>query len=226
MTTTPPASSVRRLVPVASLREQVHRALVAAIVTGELAPGELVSVPSLAARFDVSATPVREAMLDLEKRGFVAAVRNKGFRVTQVSDESLRYVAELRLLIEPVWMERLARAFPVAHLREFRALADRIVEGARVGDLIAYLQADQDFHLRLTALLGNPVVTEMVADLRDRARLLGLSAMVASGTLADSAQEHHELLDLLAAGDGPGARALMERHIGHSVGTWAGKSER
>ena len=49
--------------------------------------------------------------------------------------------------------------------------------------------------------------------------------MVAGGTLAASAQEHHELLDLLAAGDGPGAKALMERHIGHSLGTWAGKPE-
>lgn len=225
MSSASPTPSVRRLPPVASLREQVHRALVAAIVAGELEPGELVSVPTLAARFDVSATPVREAVLDLERRGFLEAVRNKGFRVTRVSDQTLRHVAAVRLVIEPVWMERLAKSFPVGQLGEFRALADEIVEGARTGDLIAYLQADQAFHLRLMGLLGNPVAGEIVADLRDRARLLGLSTMVAGGTLAASAQEHHELLDLLAAGDGPGAKALMERHIGHSLGTWAGKPE-
>jgi DNA-binding GntR family transcriptional regulator len=182
-------------------------------------------VPTLAARFDVSATPVREAVLDLERRGFLEAVRNKGFRVTRVSDQTLRHVAAVRLVIEPIWMERLAKSFPVGQLAEFRALADEIVEGARTGDLIAYLQADQSFHLRLMGLLGNPVASEIVSDLRDRARLLGLSTMVASGTLASSAQEHHELLDLLAAGDGSGAKALMERHIGHSLGTWAGKPE-
>ena len=225
MSAAAPSPSVRRLPPVASLREHVHRALVAALVTGELEPGELVSVPTLAARFDVSATPVREAVLDLERRGFLEAVRNKGFRVTRVSDETLRHVAAVRLVIEPVWMERLAGSFPVGRLPELRALADEIVECARAGDLIAYLQADQAFHLRLTALLGNPVAGEIVSDLRDRARLLGLSAMVAGGTLAGSAQEHHELLDLLAAGDGPGARALMERHIGHSLGMWAGRPE-
>ncbi|WP_369372418.1 GntR family transcriptional regulator [Promicromonospora sp. Populi] len=220
-----PTPSVRRPPPVASLRARVHRALVAAIVAGELEPGELVSVPTLAARFDVSATPVREAVLDLERRGFLEAVRNKGFRVTRVSDETLGHVAAVRLVIEPIWMERLARSFPIGQLPELNALADEIVEGARTGDLISYLQADQSFHLRLMGLLGNPVADEIVSDLRDRARLLGLSAMVANGTLADSAQEHHELLDLLAAGDGPGAKALMERHIGHSLGTWAGNPE-
>ncbi|HEV6952075.1 MAG TPA: GntR family transcriptional regulator [Promicromonospora sp.] len=220
-----PTPTARRPGPAASLREQVHRALVAAIVVGELEPGELVSVPTLAARFDVSATPVREAVLDLERRGFLEAVRNKGFRVTRVSDRTLRHVAAVRLAIEPVWMERLAPSFPAEQLGELRALADEIVEGARRGDLVAYLQADQTFHLRLMGLLGNPVASDIVADLRDRARLHGLSAMVASGTLADSAQEHHELLDLLAAGDGAGARTLMERHIGHSLGTWAGKPE-
>jgi DNA-binding transcriptional regulator YhcF (GntR family) len=143
MSAASPTPSVRRLPPVASLREQVHRALVAAIVAGELEPGELVSVPTLAARFDVSATPVREAVLDLERRGFLEAVRNKGFRVTRVSDQTLRHVAAVRLVIEPVWMERLAKSFPVGQLQEFRALADEIVESARTGDLIAYLQADQ-----------------------------------------------------------------------------------
>src|SRR5690606_41909184 len=108
---------------------------------------------------------------------------------------------------------------------EVRGVAGASGEGARRADLVPSLQADQPCHLRLTGLLGNPAASDIVADVRDRARLHGLSAMVASGTLADSAQEHHELLDLLAAGDGAGARTLMERHIGHSLGTWAGKPE-
>lgn len=220
-----PSISLRRLEPTESLRERVSRALIAAVVTGELAPGQLVSVPTLAARFDVSATPVREAILDLEKRGFVESVRNKGFRVTEIDATTLRNVADLRLLIEPPCMLRLAGQFPTAAVPELRRLADRIIEHARTGDLVAYLQADQDFHLRLTGMLGNPLIVETVSDLRGRARLLGLSAMVAGGTLADSAQEHHELLDALAAGQGELARSIMERHIGHSLGVWAGQVE-
>ena len=69
-----------------SLREQVGHALRAALVTGQLKPGEVYSAPGLAAQFGVSATPVREAMLDLAKEGLVEVARNKGFRVVAVGD--------------------------------------------------------------------------------------------------------------------------------------------
>src|SRR5690606_8605969 len=55
--------------PSQSLRDRVESTLAAAIISGEMPPGELYSAPVLAARFQVSATPVREAMLNLEKRG-------------------------------------------------------------------------------------------------------------------------------------------------------------
>lgn len=208
-----------------SLRAQVERAVSAAIISGELAPGTMISVPTLAVQFNVSATPVREAMLDLEKRDFVEAVRNKGFRVTVVSEASLRNTAQIRQLLEPPAMADLAEVFDHGSLPELRQQADDIVAGARDGDLTRYLEADQAFHLALTAKLGNPLLVELVADLRGRTRLVGLAAMLDSQQLDRSAVEHHELLDALERGDGAAARELMHRHIGHTTGWWAGKPE-
>src|ERR1043166_8203181 len=68
-----------------SYRERVAAALRAALIAGGLRPGEVYSAPDLAPRFGVSATPVREAMLELVKEGLVGTVPNKGFRVTSVS---------------------------------------------------------------------------------------------------------------------------------------------
>ncbi|HLH46617.1 MAG TPA: GntR family transcriptional regulator, partial [Acidimicrobiales bacterium] len=79
-----------------SLREGVADALRAAVVSGEMRPGVVYSVPSLAAQFGVSPTPVREAMLDLLKEGLVESVRNKGFRVTEVTDAQLDEITGLR----------------------------------------------------------------------------------------------------------------------------------
>ncbi|GAA2157701.1 MULTISPECIES: GntR family transcriptional regulator [Glycomyces] len=217
--------SDRRLEPGESLRVRVARMLSLAIISGELAPGTLLTVPRVAERFAVSATPVREAMLDLEKRGFVETVRNKGFRVTAVSDELLQDIVEIRLLLEPPAMARVAGAFPAGRLADFRAQADAIVAGARSGDLPAYLLADQAFHLELTALLGNDVLVETIADLRERTRLVGLVSMVESSRLHVSADEHHRLLDHLAAGDADAAEALMRQHIRHAIGWWAGRAE-
>src|SRR5262249_22701997 len=90
----------------ANLRQQVRRALEAAMVAGELRPGELYSAPALSERFGVSATPVREAMLELSKDGFVVAERNRGFRVVGVSEHDLDEISQIRLLLEvPITVE-------------------------------------------------------------------------------------------------------------------------
>ena len=72
-----------------SLRERVSRALRAAIVSGELEPGRIYSAPALGAMFGVSATPVREAMLDLVRENLVTTVPNKGYRVTTMDEADL-----------------------------------------------------------------------------------------------------------------------------------------
>lgn len=63
-----------------SLREQVADALRAAVVSGEMRPGEIYSAPTLAAAFGVSATPVREAMLDLAKQSLIEVIPTRGSR--------------------------------------------------------------------------------------------------------------------------------------------------
>lgn len=213
------------LEPHESLRDRVEETIAAAIITGEMAPGEVFSAPVLAVRFQVSATPVREAMQKLEKRGLVEIVRNKGFRVTEVSEEALRNLSEVRHYLEPQAMAQLAANFPLAELDRVRALADRIVRGAADEDLLVYLAADKEFHLALLGYLGNPMLVEVVADLRDRTRLVGLTSLLRTDQLRESALEHHRLLDLLVAGDAEGVRALMHQHIGHVVGWWAGLEE-
>ncbi|TNM60191.1 GntR family transcriptional regulator [Streptomyces sp. NP160] len=206
-----------------NLREQVEEAIAAAVVSGELAPGQLVSAPALAARYGVSATPVREAMMALEARGFVTTVRNKGFRVTEVSYDDVASLVEVRRLLEPPAVRRLTaeRATVVAeHAPRLRALAEDIVTGARSGDLAGYLRADTAFHGELLALLGNRHLVQVVGQLRSQTRLVGLAAAVGSPQLERSAVDHHELLDLVVAGDPDAAERFMEAHVTAVLGWW------
>ncbi|TDU01810.1 GntR family transcriptional regulator [Streptomyces sp. 846.5] len=204
-----------------SYRERVAEALRAALIAGELSPGEVYSAPMLAGRFGVSATPVREAMLDLVKEGLVDTVPNKGFRITAVSERQLDEYTHIRSLIEiPVVVGLAATADP-AELRALRPAAEEIVTAAAAGDLIAYVEADRRFHLALLALAGNEHLVEVVDDLRKRSRLYGLTALVERGLLKASAEEHLQILDLLLARDEDAVRALMTRHLGHVRGLWA-----
>ncbi|MFI1382607.1 GntR family transcriptional regulator [Embleya sp. NPDC020886] len=207
------------------LRDRVARELRAALIAGEMRPGVVYSAPALAAQFGVSPTPVREAMLDLANEGLVEAVRNKGFRVTELSDRELDEFTEVRALIEVPVVARLAGVVTPAQLAALRPVAEEIVAAAQEGDLIRYVEADRRFHLSLLALAGNEHLVRVVGDLRKRSRLYGLSRLAQNGRLAASAAEHLELLDALATGDPARAEDVMARHIGHVRHLWAGPEQ-
>lgn len=208
-----------------SLREAVHRALSTAIVTGDMVPGTLVTVPRLAKQFEVSPTPVREAMLDLEKRGFVDSVRNKGFRVTAVSEQDLRAIVEVRRLLEVPALRMIADDFPAARFDEFDGYARDISNAAAEGALAEYLAADWTFHRALLELTGNRWIVGLVGELRRQTRMVGLADLRETEELRRSAEEHGQLLGQLMAGRTAEACELLEVHIGHVLGWWAGRAE-
>ena len=217
----PAALTIGPLTKAVSLRETVTQILRAAIISGEMAPGEVYSAPALGARFGVSATPVREAMVDLSREGLVQTVPNKGFRVTAVSEAELDDIAALRMLIEPPTVRQVTPRIPEEAIPELRELAQAIVDHAAAGDLITYTEADRRFHLAILEYSANQRLVSLVSDLRSQTRLYGLSEMAERGTLAGSAAEHLELADLIAARDATGAGSLMKRHIGRVRAEWA-----
>lgn len=214
-----------RLLEVQSLREQVERTLSSRIVAGEFAPGAVLTVPTLASEFGVSATPVREAMLNLARRGFLSPIRNRGFLVTEVSEDELRELREVRVLLEAPPMRGLAGKLPAETVERLEGLADEIVRAGREGRFEDYLEADTTFHLTLLELTGNRHLVRLVRELRQQTRLVGLVHLAETDALAASSLEHAELVRLLVAGDGEGAEQLMRRHIGHVAGLWSGRGE-
>ncbi|RLL65703.1 GntR family transcriptional regulator [Streptomyces sp. Z26] len=207
----------RKLVSVQEhLRDQVAQELRAALLSGELRPGTVYSAPALAAEYGVSATPVREAMLELTREGLVEAVRNKGFRVTEVSERDLDDATEVRALIEVPTVGRVTETAPPERLRALRPVAEETVTAARDGDVVGYLDADRRFHLALLALAGNAHLVRVVGELRRRSRLYGLADRERDGALAESARQHVALVDVMLGGDAAGARAQMRHHLAHA----------
>lgn len=204
-----------------SLRETVTESLRTAIISGSLKEGTLYSAPVLGAAYGVSATPVREAMMDLTREGLVETVKNKGFRVTHVTEQELDEIIQIRILLEPPIVGQVAGKIPAKGLADLRIKAERIVTAAREGDLTGFLSADRDFHADILRYSGNGRLVELATSLRTRTRLYGIKSLSESHQLAESALEHHQIIDLLEAGDGPAVEELMCRHISHARGLWA-----
>ncbi len=220
-----PARSLAPLSRALNLRESVTEKLRTAIVTGELKEEEIVSAPALGIMLGVSATPVREAMMDLAREGLVETVKNKGFRVTSVTDKELDDITEIRLLIEPPTVARVVGSIPEEGFVELRRLADECMAAAKAEDLNGYLARDRELHAGILAYSTNQQLAELATSLRRRTRMYGLKALVHQNKLADSAREHHTLLELMQAGDVEGSRTLMNQHIAHARGLWARGTE-
>jgi len=205
-----------------TLRNEAIRTLQAAIIAGELRPNVVYSAPALAAQLGMSATPVREAFLDLVKEGLVETVRNKGFRVVELAPDELDELTQLRLLLEVPSVRALARRglSPAEH-RQLTQLAGQIERAAVHNDMVAHTKADLEFHTALLGLLANRTLVTIVGSLRLRSRLYGLSALAGTGQLLPTSKEHAELLELIRRQDADGAGDLMRRHIGHVRGSWA-----
>ncbi|MFC8277676.1 GntR family transcriptional regulator [Streptomyces sp. NPDC057271] len=209
-----PGLAAPRTVQRHSVRGQILQALRAALVGGELVPGEVYSAPVLAERFGVSATPVREAMQQLAVEGAVEVVPNRGFRVIERTPRELAELAEVRALIEIPIMLRLARTVPAARWAELRPLAEATGAAAARGDRAHYAEADRAFHRAVLSLAGNEQLLTVADDLHRRSQWPLVSGPVTRhGDLVADAAEHTALLDALIAQDVTVVQSLVREHF-------------
>lgn len=200
-----------------SLREQVSISLRAALTTGEMQQGVTYSIPQLAEKFGVSATPVREAILDLIKEGLLVALPNKGFRIVDTSEEMLQKITEIRLLIEIPTTVKIAEIITQEKIDEFRELALYIQVLAEKSDWVPFIEHDRTFHHKILEVSGNEPLVEYADQLRSQTRIHGLPYLIESGRLISSSLEHLTLLDAMEKKDFDVVAATVRQHINYTI---------
>jgi DNA-binding GntR family transcriptional regulator len=185
----------------------------AAIVDGRLAAGERYSVGALADRLGVSRTPVREALLVLERQGLVRFERNKGVRVLAPSASDLEEVFALRVLLEVPATRRACARLTADDLDALDGELAAMAAAAAVSDEGPFMAHDQRFHEIVLDAAGNRRLAAQVDQLRDHVRLRGASTVGRSRDLATIHAEHVAIRDALRAGDAAAAAEAMRAHL-------------
>jgi DNA-binding GntR family transcriptional regulator len=204
---------VQDLVPAKSLVEQTYREIRSRILENIWTPGYQVLEQEIAKMLGVSRTPVREALIRLEKESFVKVIPRHGMRVLPVSPEDMRDIYEVLTSLECLAAERLAKRRPSRD--ELQLLVDattRMAEALERDDLDAWAKADETFHWALVSLAGNKLLLETVMGYWDRAHRARLFTLRLRPKPVNSTKEHMQLVDLLAAGDAAGAVAVNRAH--------------
>ena len=193
------------------LRETVYEQLRADVISCKLAPGTEIREAELAARFEVSKSPVRDALMRLESEGLVITVPRQGYRVAPVSLVDVLDMFHLRAALERACAERIVRHATDEQLKSLDAF--RTYDAAAwPGGFIAFNRA---FHRRLAELGGNARMRDQLNDLIDQMeRAVQVSvASVRTGDPQVLGNEHAEVIDALQARALKKAQRLAEQHI-------------
>ncbi|WP_325052787.1 GntR family transcriptional regulator [Streptomyces triticirhizae] len=155
-----------------TLREQLAEALREEILAGRLAPDAEFTVREIAEQYGVSATPVREALVDLSAQGLLEVEQHRGYRIKQLTFTDFRQMVEALALVgdgvlhrNPALLQRPVGREAFTSIRR-RAVAAR--QAALAGDLDILIAYDLRYWRELDALLENPHIGEFLDRLRVR----------------------------------------------------------
>lgn len=208
-----PGLIARKLDAPQSRIDQVIAEIRGAILTRRLTPGQALVEAELARAMGVSKTPVREALKVLSQSGLVTFVPYKGASVTSVDEEFIRSVYEVRLLLEP---EAVRRSVDQGSRQSLDAAADLLAqakEAALADDRATLSLLNRRLHAELYAGCGNPILIDILENLRDRAALISVIGWEESPTWQTEWQEHSAVLKAALAGDADQAATLLREHL-------------
>jgi DNA-binding GntR family transcriptional regulator len=205
----------------ASQAERVYLGLRERLLRGDLPAGRRLVEQQLAAEFDTSRTPVREALRRLEGDGHIVRDPGGGVRPSPPSVTSMRELYEVRLAIEELVARRAATAGDRGRIeaidREWRELQAAWMDTRALPRGPDFVHADESFHRRLAAAGGNDVAETMLGDLNDRIRVLRIYDFTTDDRIGATIAEHLEIVACVRARDPDAAAAFMRAHVQRSA---------
>ncbi len=190
--------------------ERIYLALRQKIVRCELAPGTTLDTNAIARDYDVSKTPVRDAMQKLAADGLVTILPRSGYRVATITFQAVHEILDLRAAIGPHAARQAARYATPADIAQLREI---VAEYATPLDIGAMQQVARRFHVAIAQCSRNKRVVALSETLFDELERLLRFAIDFSVKIGEHSDEHTALVDAIEAGDGERAAAIEAEHI-------------
>ncbi|MGC0339056.1 MULTISPECIES: GntR family transcriptional regulator [Streptomyces] len=221
-----PGSSGNGAVTRSTLRQQIADALRDEVLAGRLQPGQEFTVKEIAEQYGVSATPVREALVDLSAQGLLEADQHRGFHVHEYSLDDFRGMIEARSLVTDGMFQALDAGHRIlqeldeprtaAAVAGVRRRGEEAQRAAAAGDLTVLIGYDLRFWRELSVLFGNPYLADFLHRLRVQTWVCTVQHLRRLTDLRGSLwSAHPEVADALYRQDTAAARELLTAYNGH-----------
>ena len=203
------------------LPDQVCDVLRSHIIEGRLSPGSLLREERLAAKLDVSRTPLREAIRQLAEEGFVEKPPRRGARVAALTPEMVREVFEVREALEGMAARLAAARAADEQIARMKAYLDALRPKIDAGDLS---DTGDMIHAEIFAACGNSRLQRLMAVYRGKVEWIQRAAFQFSQRLPLAYQEHESVVRALECRDAEWAEAAVRRHIRNTLAEWMDQS--
>ena len=195
------------------LRDVAYERLRDAITSGELVPGTPLSETQLSKAYEISRTPVREAIQQLSKEGLVQVIPGRSIMVAAPSMHEMMNVVHMRYLLEPE-VARLAARSVTPEIRETLVQAvDEMLSAVKKSDRNNWSRLDTLFHELVMEACSNQMLGKLVFQLRNRIHYMINDPQTSLERMEACTLEHKAVADAIIAGDEQAAEAAMRAHI-------------
>lgn len=207
------------------LREHVYDSVLDMLLRGEATPGTRLSIDTIARQLDVSPTPVREALVQLERTGLVTRQARKGYRVAPpLGSEQLLELFEAREMLEGTAIRLAApsardflpelRQAQERHRRSGEAVIEALDAGVKnVALTTEYYARDQEFHDIIISRSGNRYLLDISHSLGALVHRLRSTVHRGVTDVRDAIVEHEAIIEALATEDPDAAAEAMRLHV-------------
>jgi DNA-binding GntR family transcriptional regulator len=207
------AYPLERVDTLTSLKDRAYEAIKDAILCLKLEPGMPLVEKELARHLGISRTPVRDALQELEREGFVTRMSFKGTFVTEVTMRDTSEVFQLRAVLEGLAARIAAPQFTPSELEELDRHLTAAEAALAQGDLALCSEYGQRLHEAIINKAENQRLSDIIHNLDDHVRRLRVLSDRISGRLNTSVKEHRAVLDALIQQDPAAAEQAMRTHL-------------
>lgn len=183
------------------------------ILGGEYDVGQRISDVVIAQKFQVSRTPVREALLRLEQEGLLSRDGPRRLIVSSITPEEITHIYPIVAVLEGLAGYLAAPHLTAADLKELRALDARMQTAARAFDASTFLAANAAFHDVFIKRANNPHLEKEIGNFRHRMRRFRVFLMKIPGRMAMSVEEHAAIIEAFVSRDAQQAERATRRHV-------------
>lgn len=197
--------------------ERAYREIRKELVEFKVKPDQRINEMRLARTLELSRTPIREALNRLASEGFVVFAPNRGFFFRSLDIDDLLDLFELRMIVETGTFALMCERVDEAGLGRLQAFWTAAEQSYRQGDPDEILDLDEQFHVLLAELAGNPAIVHQLQSINARIRFIRRVQIEHSPQHKSLVDDHGKIVAAALRRDVPGGIALLKSHISMTV---------